>query len=387
MALAVAPARPSAPFFPLAFSFRTGDLRRAISSVSPRAFASSVPPSRHVHPRRSTHTNKMHSSTDAKAPQTPELNKGEEKRFSPWYLPALETPSKTGYNSRFRQHVNPLSRRYQMPTELPDNWPNSDFTNVNAPLYLDIGCGKGGFLLELVGRRHGHKHGDAEDDHDNNIRGNDYMNNTRMFEDTTSSWLPCHMNYLGLEIRPGVSHYSRMRAKKWGLGGSLSFVGCNANVDLDRLLTLYQASAAAANDQIQQDEEFNNRRLAFVSIQFPDPHFKKKHAKRGVVTPALVCTLAKFMREEDVVFLQSDIKAALEAMRDRFVKDNGKLYFEEWRADGQGTTNTCHGGPQEEMYRMKNPLGVPTEREVSVMKKGLPIYRTLFKRNGVKFDA
>ena len=29
-----------------------------------------------------------------------------------------------------------------MPTDLPNNWPHSDFTNVNLPLYLDIGCGK-----------------------------------------------------------------------------------------------------------------------------------------------------------------------------------------------------------------------------------------------------
>ena len=42
---------------------------------------------------------------------------------------------------------------------------------------------------------------------------------------------------------------------------------------------------------------------------------------------------------------------------------------------------------EEEEYRMENPLGIPTEREVSVLKKGLPIYRTLFKRNGIQFGA
>ena len=39
-----------------------------------------------------------------------------------------------------------------------------------------------------------------------------------------------------------------------------------------------------------------------------------------------------------------------------------------------------------EEYGMENPLGIPTEREVSVLKKGLPIYRTLFKRNGKMFE-
>ena len=39
--------------------------------------------------------------------------------------------------------------------------------------------------------------------------------------------------------------------------------------------------------------------MAFVSIQFPDPHFKVRHSKRRVVTPELVATLAKFMNEDD----------------------------------------------------------------------------------------
>ncbi|KAL7533287.1 hypothetical protein ACHAXR_005146 [Thalassiosira sp. AJA248-18] len=292
-------------------------------------------------------------------------NNNNEQYIPPWSLPQLKAPSSSRY-SRFRQHVNPLARRYQMATELPENWPHSDFDNVNLPLYLDIGCGKGGFLLELVGRRHGSFVG---------IRDDTYMNNTKtLMEDATSDWLPSTMNYLGLEIRPGVSQYSQARVEKRGLGGILSFVGCNANVDLDRLLTLYQEESAATTADADAD---NNHRVAFVSIQFPDPHFKKAHSKRRVVTPELVTTLAKFMKEGDVVFLQSDIKDALEAMRERFVEDDGKIYFDEWSPDP-------NEGHQQE-YGMGNPLGIPTEREVSVLKKGLPVYRTLFKRNGVGF--
>lgn len=150
-------------------------------------------------------------------------------------------------------------------------------------------------------------------------------------------------------------------------------MGCNANVDLGRLLTLYQESSAGASGDGARK---NNNRLAFVSIQFPDPHFKKAHSKRRVVTPELVTTLSEYMKEGDVVFLQSDIKDALEAMRERFVDEegDGATYFDEW-SEGGGV----------EDYGMKNPLGIPTEREVSVLKKGLPIYRTLFKRNGAAF--
>ena len=312
------------------------------------------------------------ASTDTKTSEenNDDKNKDPNKHIPPWSQPSLRSPSSSRY-SRFRQHVNPLARKYQMKTDLPDNWPYSDFTNVNLPLYLDIGCGKGGFLLELVGRRHGEK--DANGSFEG-IRNDAYMNGTKAFEDTTSTWLPSKMNYLGLEIRPGVSQYSQKRVEKRGLSGILSFVGCNANVDLDRLLSLYQESA-------DENEDANNR-PAFVSIQFPDPHFKKQHTKRRVVTAELVTTLGKFMKEGDVVFLQSDIKDALEAMREKFVEEDGTLYFDEW-ADPT-TKNSATVG---EEYGMENPLGIPTEREVSVLKNDLPIYRTLFKRNGVGFVA
>jgi tRNA (guanine-N7-)-methyltransferase len=299
----------------------------------------------------------------------------EEARYMPpWSLATQRTPSSKAF-ARFRQHVNPLSRRFQMPTDLPENWPYSDFTNVNLPLYLDIGCGKGGFLLELVGRRHGQDYPDGTDT---------YMNNTRLFADTTDEWLPPTMNYLGLEIRPGVSQYAQNRVEKRGLSGKLSFVGCNANVDLDRLLSLY--NEAADNDREEQEGGGGgvggrNNELKFVSIQFPDPHFKKSHTKRRVVTPALVTTLAKYMNPGGVVFLQSDIKEALEAMREKFVEDDGLVYFYEHNDNDKKIDDG------QEEYGLANPLGIPTEREVSVLNQELPIYRTLFLRNDVSYPS
>eukprot|EP00985_Skeletonema_marinoi_P009720 scaffold4523_cov187-Skeletonema_marinoi.AAC.4 len=320
--------------------------------------------------------NEEHQAKVAQAVQTDddssnaEEEEEEERYMPPWSLATQRAPSSKAF-SRFRQHVNPLSRRFQMPTDLPENWPYSDFTNVNLPLYLDIGCGKGGFLLELVGRRHGNDYPDGTDT---------YMNNTRLFTDTTDEWLPSTMNYLGLEIRPGVSQYAQNRVEKRGLSGKLSFVGCNANVDLDRLLSLYTESA---EKEVADSDGGSNNDLKFVSIQFPDPHFKKSHTKRRVVTPALVTTLAKFMNQGGVVFLQSDIKEALEAMREKFVEDDGLVYFDEHCDD-----DDCKivDGTEEE-YGLANPLGIPTEREVSVLNQDLPIYRTLFLRNDVSYPS
>lgn len=314
--------------------------------------------------------------TDDISTNNSKQEEGEERYMPPWSLPTQRTPSSKAF-ARFRQHVNPLSRRFQMPTDLPENWPYSDFTNVNLPLYLDIGCGKGGFLLELVGRRHGADYKDGTDS---------YMNNTRSFTDTTDDWLPSTMNYLGLEIRPGVSQYAQNRVEKRGLSGKLSFVGCNANVDLDRLLSLYTESAKDEEQEVDGGSEddggsSNNNELKFVSIQFPDPHFKKSHTKRRVVTPALVTTLAKFMNQGGVVFLQSDIKEALEAMREKFVEDDGLVYFDEHNDDDDDVV------VGKEEYGMANPLGIPTEREVSVLNQDLPIYRTLFLRNDVSYPS
>lgn len=300
---------------------------------------------------RYSSSSSTNSSQDRRSPRcnNTDDDANETEFIPPWSLPRLRNSNSKAF-ARFRQHVNPLARRFQMPTDLPEDWPHCDFDDVNLPLYLDIGSGKGGFLLDLVGRRHG---------------GNTIESDER--ENTSFQRLPPQMNYLGLEIRPGVSQYAQARVEKKGLSGKLSFLGCNANVDLERLLNLYQET-----DQVS--EAGNDKRLAFVSIQFPDPHFKKQHAKRRVVTPSLVHTLAKFMKDGDVVFLQSDVKDVLIDMRERFCED-GEMYFTELKHDKM------------KEYDMENPLGVPTEREVSVQKNNLPVFRTLFHRNSIEFEA
>ena len=47
-----------------------------------------------------------------------------------------------------RQHVNPLSRFFQLPLELPA--PQELFEHPHLPIHLDIGCARGFFLLELA---------------------------------------------------------------------------------------------------------------------------------------------------------------------------------------------------------------------------------------------
>ena len=47
-----------------------------------------------------------------------------------------------------RQHVNPLSRFFQLPLELPA--PDQLFDAGHRPIHLDIGCARGVCLLDLA---------------------------------------------------------------------------------------------------------------------------------------------------------------------------------------------------------------------------------------------
>lgn len=192
----------------------------------------------------------------------------------PWNNPNLTEvieKKKRKDNARFRQHVNPLARQYQLPTQLPPGWPTSAFTDPSLPLHLDIGCSKGGYLLDLAAA----------------------TASTADPENGTSSCSP-RMNYLGLEIRPAVAAYAAQRISRHPHAvGRVDFLGCNANVDLERIIRTYTTNASL---------------LQRVTIQFPDPHFKTQHQKRRVVSADLVRTLAKLMPTEGQVFLQSDVQ-------------------------------------------------------------------------------
>jgi tRNA (guanine-N7-)-methyltransferase len=205
---------------------------------------------------------------------------------------------------RVREHVNPLSRRYQTPTPAPD-W-SQVFADLSRPLHLDIGCGRGVFLLKM-----------AEQNPD---------------------W-----NYLGLEIRQPIVQQALEWRDEAGLK-NLHYIFCNVSNSLHPMLASLPTGI-----------------LSRVSIQFPDPWFKRKHQKRRVVQPEIVATLAEFMKSDTTVFLQSDILEVAQKMVDRFAESpEFERTSSEWLAE--------------------NPLPVPTERELMVMSFGDPIYRAIFRK-------
>jgi tRNA (guanine-N7-)-methyltransferase len=200
---------------------------------------------------------------------------------------------------RVHQHVNPLAPYYRQSPKPVDI--ESVFAEPERPLLLDIGCARGRFLLRM-----------AEAD---------------------PSW-----NYLGVEIRHPLVDEANRIASESGLT-NLRYAFCNAMLWLDRLI------AGVPEGLLQA-----------VTIQFPDPWFKKKHAKRRMVNEEMVDTIARHIALEGRVFVQTDIEFLAEEM------------FELFRADARFVEAAVDG----------NPFPVKTEREKSVEDKGLPVYRSLF---------
>ncbi|MGB7068500.1 MAG: tRNA (guanosine(46)-N7)-methyltransferase TrmB [Pyrinomonadaceae bacterium] len=202
---------------------------------------------------------------------------------------------------RVHQHVNPLAPHYRqspLPVDL------SVFARPELPLHLDIGCARGRFLLRMA---------EVEPD-----------------------W-----NFLGVEIRvPLVDEANRLAAEA-GLP-NLRYEFCNAMLWLGRLL-----------------ENIPEGLLRRVTIQFPDPWFKKKHAKRRMVNRELVEAIESMLSPGGRIFIQTDIEFLADEMFGLFT---ASPHFCEIETD-------------------RNPFHVKTEREKSVEFKGLPVYRRIFERS------
>lgn len=208
---------------------------------------------------------------------------------------------------RVRQHVNPLSQSYQKPIAPPD-W-SQVYSDWSKPLHLDIGCGWGRFLLQMA--------------------------------QVAPEW-----NYLGLEIRETVVQEAIANRDRSEFS-NLHYIFGNANYSLPGLLASLPVGT-----------------LQRVSIQFPDPWFKKRHQKRRVVQPKLVNAVAEYLAIEGEVFLQSDVEEVAREMRDRFLAHPSfYLKYPQWLST--------------------NPLPVSTERELSTLNHQEPVYRCLLGKKNI----
>ena len=203
---------------------------------------------------------------------------------------------------RVRQHVNPFHRKYQTALTIPD-W-SKVFPKVEQNFHLDIGCARGKLLQEMA-------------------------------------VIYPNLNFLGVEIRESLVIEANSKARELGLS-NLYYLFGNINSSIELLL-----------------KSLPERRLAWVTIQFPDPWFKNRHAKRRVAQPELVDSLSNHLIEGGTIFLQSDVELVALEMVNVFANHP---YFIRSQPD----------------WLEVNPLPVATERELGTIAKGNPVYRALF---------
>jgi len=98
--------------------------------------------------------------------------------------------------------------------------------------------------------------------------------------------------------------------------------------------------------------------LEAVFVHFPDPWWKKRHAKRRVVTPELVRGLSRLLAPGALFFVQTDVPERADAYRALL---EAETTLEDLRSDA-------------------NPVGIRSHRERRSEEEGLPVYRLSFRR-------
>ncbi len=202
---------------------------------------------------------------------------------------------------RVHQHVNPLAPYFRFTPRAIEI--QKVFAYPQLPLHLDIGAARGRFLLKMA--------------------------------ELKPEW-----NFLGVEIRePLVEEANKIKDEN-NLT-NLHYEFCNATFALDKFLENLPADV-----------------LQMITVQFPDPWYKKKHAKRRMVRDNLVETVVSHLKFSGRIFIQTDVDFLAEEM------------FAIFKADEN----------LRECEINENPFPVKTEREAAVEKKDLPVFRRMFEK-------
>ena len=139
---------------------------------------------------------------------------------------------------------------------------------------------------------------------------------------------------VGIEIKSKWSHLVEERRKKLGLGNVVALYG-DAREVLPRLGP--------------------DGSLARAFVHFPDPWWKKRHARRRVVDDALMTQLGRLMRPGGALFVQTDVEERAIAMAERIA--------------GSASFRVAPG------FEQPNPYGARSNREARADEDGLPVFR------------
>ena len=199
---------------------------------------------------------------------------------------------------RYRQHGNPFT--INAPSARP-KW--EEIYGRPAPIAVDVGFGEGGFTTDLA-RAH-------------------------------PEW-----NVLGLEIRPHFVQWLLDAREEHQLTNLYAMIA-NANLHLETLLE---------PDSVE-----------FVSVNFPDPWFKRKHQKRRVVRPDWL----------EVLLPKLAPGARIHAMTDYEPVGHQIMEVLESCSELQNDLSPF-------VFAKETTTGLQSEREIIHTNRGEPIYRMSF---------
>lgn len=173
-----------------------------------------------------------------------------------------------------------------------------------GPLEIEIGFGRGMFLLERARAAPGSR-------------------------------------IVGIEIKTKWAHLVEQRRLREGLSNAAAFAG-------------------DAREILSRSEDVS--RVSRFFVNFPDPWWKKRHAKRRVLSTQLLADVHRLLVRGGELFVQTDV---------------------EERATSVVVELTAHPGFALEGERglvTDNPYGARSNRERRAIEDGLPVYRVLARK-------
>jgi tRNA (guanine-N7-)-methyltransferase len=146
---------------------------------------------------------------------------------------------------------------------------------------------------------------------------------------------------IGIEVKTKLAYKAREQLQKRGLGNVVVLCG-------------------DAREILKRAEP--DRSVQRVALHFPDPWWKKRHDKRGVIGETLLAELARLMRSRGQLFIQTD------------VEHRAAQYVAQLREAGQFVLASDDG------YIDANPFEALSNREKRALEDGLPVWRILATR-------
>lgn len=205
----------------------------------------------------------------------------------------------------FAPHIEQFSDRHLQAIK-----DQGDALDLQAPYHVEIGSNRGRFLRGIA----------------------------RVFP---------HRSIIGLEIRPKWARLAGADLRKDGITHAASLYG-DANLALPLL--------------------FPDASLERVYILFPDPWWKKRHARRRIISPHVLQLLAAKLQPGGLLIIKTDVEPYYHFAAGLF--DDTCPQFR--RLD-----------PQDPAWPQDEPAWPLTTREVRIVEKGLPVFKLYAVRTDV----